>query len=1120
MNERTALHDDAERAAALDAARSFIVQAPAGSGKTELLIQRYLALLARVERPEAIVAMTFTRKAAGEIRERIVTALREREPPPQHERNRVLTWRLARSALQRDAALGWELATHPARLQVHTIDALCFALMRQAPLGVKLGALPRPVERAEWLHLEAARDELLDAGPDDDAWRRLLEHLDNDAERAVRLIADLLAKREQWLRHVVTDDPAALRIELEHALEEEIGEELRTLVSLLPRATLDTLEELARYAASNLAAKRNGQSLAAYAEGRGLPPPTAAGLGHWQAIAAWLLTGDGRLRVGVDVRQGFPSDRPAPKRAMEELLRELASIPEVARSLDIVRTLPQPRYDERAWSFVEALLVVLPRAAARLRLVFARRGVIDFNEGTLVALEALAADEGPSDLLLALDTRIDHLLVDEFQDTSFAQWDLVRSLTAGWTPGDGRTLFLVGDPMQSIYKFRDANVSLFLQARQRRALGDVALEPLTLASNFRSQRGLVEWINRTFPSVLPARDDPVRGAVAFTPSHAAIERRHEPDVTLDLAPDDRREAEIVARRIETALATDAVTIAVLVRKRSDLECILPCLRARNIPFAAVELDRLSERQAMLDIAALTHALIQPDDRAAWLAVLRAPWCGLTLDDLFALSEACVERPLIDALEGELGTAARSRLSPDGRMRIARFAAALVPALGDRGRAGLATRVRGVWLALGGAQCLSEPAVDLPAAEQMFALIAEHAVGDDLPDWAAFLAAVETLFAQSEIDTATRVQVMTLHKAKGLEFDVVAMPGLTRSPGSSDSPLLLWRERAAGLLLAPMRARDRPRGEDDAVYAYLRALARDEDDAELRRLLYVGCTRAKRSLHLSAALDVEADAGGVRGWRMPARGTPLAALWPALTPGAPPAPAATGTPRVGAGGVPLERLPLDWRLPSPPASVAPVCEPPIQDASEPIEFDWVREAARQIGNVTHRLLRRMAIDGFERWTPARIAAERPRIEREFAGSGFTGQEAEAAVNDVLSALARTRSDPRGEWLFDPLHADARAEFALTQSSDGAFVHRVIDRTFVDANGTRWIVDFKLSRHQGAGLDAFLDRERERYAAQLEGYAQALRLLDDRPIRLALYFPLLGGWREWDATRGDS
>ena len=196
MSETADVRDTAARAAALDISRSFIVQAPAGSGKTGLLIQRYLALLGGVAQPEAIVAMTFTRKAAGEIRERIIAALRAAhgEPMPD-DAHAATTWRLARAALRRDAELGWNLIVHPARLRIQTIDALCSALMRQAPLTAKLGALPRMAERAEPLYTRAAREELVAAAPADPTWQRLLRHLDNDADRVVGLLARMLAMR-------------------------------------------------------------------------------------------------------------------------------------------------------------------------------------------------------------------------------------------------------------------------------------------------------------------------------------------------------------------------------------------------------------------------------------------------------------------------------------------------------------------------------------------------------------------------------------------------------------------------------------------------------------------------------------------------------------------------------------------------------------------------------------------------------------------------------------------------------------------------------------------------------------------------------------------------------------
>ncbi|HSU43429.1 MAG TPA: UvrD-helicase domain-containing protein, partial [Casimicrobiaceae bacterium] len=196
-----ALRDDAARADALDITRSWLVQAPAGSGKTSLLIQRFLALLATVERPERIVAMTFTRKAAAEMRARIVEALRHAAldagdvPAGAHD---TLTRALARRALDQDRAMRWRLLEQPGRLRVVTIDALAAALARQVPLAAGLGALPGFVDDAGALHLDAARAALAAAGAHDRDWQTFLQWQDNDAGAAARLVARMLAARERW----------------------------------------------------------------------------------------------------------------------------------------------------------------------------------------------------------------------------------------------------------------------------------------------------------------------------------------------------------------------------------------------------------------------------------------------------------------------------------------------------------------------------------------------------------------------------------------------------------------------------------------------------------------------------------------------------------------------------------------------------------------------------------------------------------------------------------------------------------------------------------------------------------------------------------------------------------
>ena len=162
---------------------------------------------------------------------------------------------------------------------------------------------------------------------------------------------------------------------------------------------------------------------------------------------------------------------------------------------------------------------MLPQLAAQLTLDVPRSRHDRLHPGrNRRARGARDSEDAPSDLLLRLDLRIEHLLVDEFQDTSFTQLALIRQLTAGWQDGDGRTLFAVGDPMQSIYRFREAEVRVFVEAQEERKIADVPVESLVLSRNFRSQAGLVAWVNGVFPRVIGPRSDPWRGAVAFAPA--------------------------------------------------------------------------------------------------------------------------------------------------------------------------------------------------------------------------------------------------------------------------------------------------------------------------------------------------------------------------------------------------------------------------------------------------------------------------------------------------------------------------------------------------------------------------------------------------------------------------
>lgn len=1123
MSSGKPIADHAQRTRALDVCASFIVQAPAGSGKTELLIQRYLALLAGVEAPEEVIAITFTRKAAAEMRTRVLAALaagaRDTEPDAAHE---LATWRLARAARARDAAQGWELAANPNRLRIDTIDALCHALARQMPVLSRFGAQPETVTDAQPLYEEAARRTLalLDT-PGDSSARvaQLLLHLDNNVGSAIALIAGMLAKRDQWIRHLAEPlSPPARRAQLESALAHEIEAVLQHLASTTPSELRSEIGALLRYACGHLATAGAQSPMLACDGLAALPDTNAADLDAWRGVAELVLTKEGSLRKRVDKNTGFPPGKGAASAAKDRhaaLMAALESHRAFVEALHFTRDLPPATYSEAQWRVLEALVALLPLAAAMLDVLFGERSQADFTAVSQAALRALGDTDAPTDLALALDYRIRHLLVDEFQDTSQSQYELLEHLTAGWQPDDGRTLFVVGDPMQSIYRFREAEVGLYLRARHE-GIGSVRLTPLTLTVNFRSRRGIVDWVNRAFARVMPDAEDLASGAVPYVPSQARDDSDADSDEavhvhalgTMDRAVEAQRVTEIVHwERSENPNKN----IVLLVRSRGHLVHIALALRAAGLTFQAVEIEALGERPVVQDLAALTRALFHAADRIAWLALLRAPWCGLTLADLTALAGDDQHTVLWSLMHDE---ALVQTLSGDGAWRLRRVRDTLAPFVAARRRESAARWIEGAWLALGGPACVAD-AASLGDAQAYLRLLETLEESGEVADFVALEQQVAKLFAAPDTQADGRLQLMTLHKAKGLEFDVVIVPGLGYVPRSNAQQLLAWqaRPRAHGdaeLLLAPIREASEAA---DPIYKYLDALERLKGEHEDARLLYVGATRAKSRLHLVGQIDATAKEPKPRG------GSLLARLWPAVQDdfAGVTAPASAALPDAMATVVPqtLRRLPSDWTMPPAPPRVdftESMRENTRSGSVDAVEFSWASETAKHVGTVVHSFLQHIAEAGLAQWDAARVRALQPTYQRELKRLGVPDAEMPGATARVAEALGASLADPRGRWLLDS-HREARAEMRLTGLAGAQTVDVVIDRTFVDEHGVRWIVDFKTSAHEGADREAFLDNERVRYAAQLQRYGALMRRREPGEIRLGLYFPLLGGWREW-------
>jgi len=1138
--------DAGARRAALDPTCSFIVQAPAGSGKTEMLIQRLLVLLAQVDAPEEVVALTFTRKAAGEMRARVVAALEGARHPAPHAPHKKATWRLARAVLDRSEACGWALPDAPGRLRIQTIDGLCATLVRRMPLTAALGGMPATVDDADLLYLEAARATLAMIetadGATAEALSTLLLHLDNDSRRVEALLVSMLQRRDQWIRHVAAHDADADRRLFDEAVAELWSEATPRVAARLAPVAAD-LVRLASFAADNLP-PGSSAPLRACAGLTALPASAdAVGIAVWMGLCDLLLTKDddkrkSDYRKALTTENGFPAASVGDaafkrvvaeaKQDMRALLERCSAIPGLLDALIELRVLPPLTFDDARWQLLGATVSVLRLAAAQLDVVFAARGVSDFTGIAQAAQRALGSADQPTDLLLSLDARIRHLLIDEFQDTSVTQFSLVEQLTLGWSEGDGRTLFLVGDPMQSIYRFREAEVALFLRARSR-GIGAVRLEPLALSANFRSVPEIVNWVNASFARVLPKDEDELTGAVPLEPATAWVSEKPGGGVTLHplIGDESAVEATRVVEAIRTARrAQPEASVAVLVRARTHLAAIVPALRAEGWPIRAVEIESLAERPIVMDLLSLTRALRHPADRVAWLAILRAPWCGLALADLHALAserdgEALWQR-IVDAR-------CVAMLSEDGQARLRCVAEALAPLLANARRAALRDTVEAAWLRLGGPDCLREPR-DLADTQAFLGLLGEVEQAGDLADLRVLDERLARLFAAPEplaVDAVKPIEVMTIHKAKGLEWDVVVVPGLGRGLRSDESRLLRWLawpgRRGRQLLMGAMAAR----GEAAAgAHRWIGRIEKTRTRLEVGRLLYVAATRARWQLHLLGGASLDKKGAG---FAAPSRATLLGALWPAVQGEF----AARLAERVSAAGALLTptaspaaslpvldsrtfRLPvhrsLDATDPRLPASVVPA-RVTAGGAHGVIEFSWAGETVRVVGTVVHRWLQQIAV-ALPAWSAGRVRALAPLFEQELAAAGVPANERPRAVNRVIDALTGSLADERGRWILGPRDAPAQAasEWKLTGIDGGECINVAIDRSFID-DGVRWVIDYKTGSHEGGSSDAFMDSEVERYRQQLARYARLLRAFGPEPVRCGLYFPLLGGWREF-------
>lgn len=1076
-------HDADVRALSIDPSRSVALLAPAGSGKTTQLLYRLLACLTVVERPEEILAITFTNKAAGEIVERVTAALALAasgvEPALPHEKPLYM---LARLVLERDALMGWNLALNPARLRIMTFDAYCAQIAGKMPIMSGLGGGrtsddPRYVYRTAILEtLGSVNDESISSELRE-ALESVLGFARNQFELLVPMFTQLLMKRDQWVGEILNINAD----ELSECLSEIVDAEVTAAIQVLAKHGFDTCWDIF----SDASGVHDVHSWATY----GRVDSTPDGRDFARHAATALLKADNVVRSKVDARNGFPAKEALTSR-MNGFLKPLNGDPEISAALITLRDMPDTEYPAESAKMMGHLTLILRYLMANLMLAFDGSATVDFPEVAQRAILSLGAGVEIGDALLDED-RVCHLLVDEAQDTSPGQYKLLYCLVQAWEQDDSRSIFMCGDPQQSIYLFRGATVGQFIETEKQGSFGPKKMEVYHLRVNFRSSPAIVEWNNKIYSELFAGS--------SFVPS---VPFRSNPGlVTVEALQTPMAEGVRVVSLIQDAFKADpSQSVAILVRARSHLKYILPALKQAGIQVSGTDIDPIAESDPVAEVVAMIKALWHQADRTSWLALLRSAFVGLSWEDTLAVSRGHNVIPAALRLP-EVTTS----LTQDGQARILRLTEALdgleKSSRGDE----LAWKARALWMGLGGMSTVDQ--TELGDVKTVFKLLGTHTATGDLDSPQEFFSALANLYASPK---AGVVQVMTLHKAKGLEFGTVIIPSLQKNGGRDDTPLFHWRRLNGRFFLAPNMGGEDAMSPESRLFNYLGSRVKADHHDELERLGYVGTTRPITNLHMLACKDIDDEDKGSSNSLLGAMKRVLASEFVGVDDSAEQV--------EDRGGVPSKaRLDANHTVQTPADCFIPAATNEAMPTENELH-DELREGegndhrAKVEGIVYHRFVEIIAKDGLVNWSVGKLRGKGQAVAALMRREGYPIKDIPAGRDRVLRLLTTTLESEKGRWILSA-HDQSGQEVQVSGYRNGRWVHRYLDRTFV-ADGAYWIPDWKTAEcPEGMDVDTFLQMIASRYRPKMEEYRSAV--IDagiQLPVKPCLYLPAVDRFLE--------
>ncbi|HYG89715.1 MAG TPA: double-strand break repair helicase AddA [Azospirillum sp.] len=1118
---------------ASDPLASVWVGASAGSGKTKVLTDRVLRLMLAGTPPARILCLTFTKAAAAEMSIRINRTLGIWATLPDDS----LTDRLydlcgeMPSAETRTAArrLFAQVVDCPGGMKIQTIHAFCQSLLRRFPIEAGLAPHFEVMDdRMAAALLNEARDEVLHAGRADrdsnlgKALGRLTADL--NAEEFAAIMAELAAERGR-IRRI---------FDRHGGCQATVAEVFRTLEVPPGTSEADILSEACSDSVLDAPALR--EACRALSSGTAGDQDRGIGIQQWldaaesrvsdfQTYMRLFLTAEGSPRKVLMTKKPA-SSYPQALKALEQEAERLVSLMERVRSAGVAAS------TSALLTLAEALLDTYEGAKRR-------RSLLDYDDLILFAHTLLTGDGRVPWVLYKLDGGLDHILIDEAQDTNPEQWQVVSAIAEEFFAGLGvreeqgmvRTVFAVGDEKQSIFSFQRADPAEFARMRRHfHARADAAERTwaqVDLDISFRSTAAVLQAVDAVF--AIESAKDGVASETSPTIRHRAFRRGHAglvelwpPVKPLDAldppawAPPVAREAADSPSARLAAVIADTIRdwirrgehlpargraiqpgdVMVLVRRRTGFVAeLVRALKDRAVPVAGVDRMVLTEQLAVMDLMAVADFLLLPEDDLTLATVLKGPLIGLSEDELFALAhgrkgtlwQALVGRAEVDpgfrparAYLGDL--LARTDFVPPYEL-FAGILSAPCPADTVSGR-------RAVLRRLG-------PDAHDPLDEFLAVCLSfERNEAPSLQSFLAWLAASEAEIKRELEQGGGHVRIMTVHGSKGLQAPIVFLPDTVGTP--TQSPPILWPDEQGRVpLFAPRRA------HEDSLCAQTRARANRRRDQEYRRLLYVALTRAEDRLYVC----------GWQGKKDPAEGCWYRLVEDAMRevgaatefdfstlcpdgwsgPGWRLADMQTMPPRDdGAGWTPADAvpdLPPWWKTPAPaePEPSRPLT-PSRPDGAEPAVRSPLGEddgARFKRGILVHRLLQ----------TLPDLA---PAL-RESACRRFLARPAHELTAEQQDEIARETMAVLNGAAFASLFASgSRAEVPVVGVVEGRALSGQIDRLTITDEAV-WIVDYKTNRPPPRRVEDVPGI----YVRQMAAYRAALSAIyPDRPVRCVL------------------